>query len=163
TGMVLKESFVFLATEGLRFTLESLPRRVELEYLPLYLYTLYQKFELYAFSTDLMREVALSAGRLRGARALAQRFVRFRSRYWFSEVTRKPQGGQLYRALQQGLDVPTLYAQVTSSVKEVKDHYEAIWSRQVQLIKDALTYGGPATMFVGAVRMGLGETTHPLT
>ena len=30
-----------------------------------------------------------------GARGLLRRFVAFRNRYWFSEVTRKPQGGDL--------------------------------------------------------------------
>jgi hypothetical protein len=162
TGMVLKESFVFLATEDLPFTRQSLPRRVEDEYLPLYLYALYQKFQLFTFSTDLMREVALSADRLRGARALERRFIGFRSRYWFSEVTRKPQGGDLYRTLQQGLEVPALYAMVTGSVKEVKEHLEAVWARRLQWCKDLVTYGGPAGVVAGAVRVGLGATDCPL-
>jgi hypothetical protein len=157
SAMVLKESFVFLATEDLPFTRRSLPRRVENEHLPLYLYVLYQKMQLFAFSTELMREVAYSTGQLHAARALAERFIAFRSRYWFNEVTIKPQGSDLYKALQQGLDVLTLYNLVTSSTREIKDHYEAVWARQVQRIKDALTYGGPVTVAAGAVRMCVGE------
>jgi hypothetical protein len=153
TGMVLKEAFVFLGTEDLPFTRRYLPRYVENDYLPLYLYVLYQKFQLFTFSTDLMHEVARSAGRLRRARALLQRFVTFRSQYWFNEVTRKPQGGDLYRTLQQGLEVPRLYELVTSSVKEVKEYYEGVWARQVQWAKDVLTFGGPVTVAAGAVRM----------
>jgi hypothetical protein len=163
TGMVLKESFVFLGTEDLSFNRRSLPRHVENDYLPLYLYTLYQKFQLFTFSTDLMREVALSSGHLRGARALAQRFVGFRSRYWFGEVTRKPQGGELYRTLQRGLEVPALYDMVTSSVREVKDYYEGVWARQVQWVKDVLTYGGPATVAAGAMRMLVGGNEQTWT
>jgi hypothetical protein len=163
TGMVLKESVVFLGTEDLSFNRRSLPRHVENDYLPLYLYTLYQKFQLFTFSTDLMHEVALSPGRLRGARALSQRFVNFRSRYWFGEVTRKPQGGDLYRTFQRGLEVPSLYDMVTSSLKEIKDYYEGVWARQVQWVKDVLTYGGPATVAAGAVRMLVGGSEHTWT
>jgi hypothetical protein len=153
TGMVLKDGLVFLGTEDIGFNRRSLPWQVENEYLPLYLFALYQKLQLFTFSNELLREVALSHGHLRGARALLQRFVGFRSQYWFTEVTRKPQGGDLYRAFQRGLEVPVMYEMVTSSVKDVKEYYEGVWTRQVQLIKDAITFGGPLTVALGAVRM----------
>jgi hypothetical protein len=160
TGMVLKESLVFLGTEDLGFTRRSLPRHVENDYLPLYLLTIYQKLQLFTFATDMMHEVAHSCGHLRGARALQERFVTFRSQYWFSEVTRKPQGGELYRTFQRGLEVQNSYDMVTSSIKDVKDYYESVWARQVQLCKDALTYGGPVTMALGAARMIIGDSPH---
>jgi hypothetical protein len=163
TGMVLKESLVFLATEDLGFTRRSLPRTVENDYLALYLFALYQKLQLFTFATDLMHEVAHACGQLRGARALAQRFVAFRSQYWFSEVTRKPQGGDLYRTFQRGLEVQSSYDLVTSSIKDVKDFYEGVWTRQLQLLKDVVTYGGPATMAFGAVRMIVGDSPHTWT
>jgi hypothetical protein len=131
-AMALKESLVFLATEDLGFTRRALPHNVEADYLPLYLYTLYQKFQLSIFADGLMREVAEVDGHLRGARSLLRRFVAFRNRFWFSEVTRRPQGGDLYRALQQGLEVPALYQLVTASVKEAKEYYEDRWDRQVR-------------------------------
>jgi hypothetical protein len=160
TGMVLKESLVFLGTEDLGFTRRSLPRHIENDYLPLYLLTIYQKLQLFTFATDMMHEVAHSHGHLRGARALQQRFVAFRSQYWFNEVTRKPQGGELYRTFQRGLEVQNSYELVTSSIKDVKDYYESVWARQLQLCKDALTYGGPATMALGAARMIIGDSPH---
>jgi hypothetical protein len=160
TGMVLKESLVFLGTEDLGFTRRSLPRHIENDYLPLYLLTIYQKLQLFTFATDMMHEVAHSCGHLRGARALQERFVAFRSQYWFSEVTRKPQGGELYRTFQRGLEVQTSYDLVTSSIKDVKDYYESVWARQLQMCKDMLTYGGPATMALGAARMIIGDSPH---
>ena len=151
-AMVLKESCVFLAVEDLGFNRKSLPHTIENDYLPLYVYTLYQKFQLLAFSNDLMREVARVSSRLSGARALLRRFMAFRSQYWFSEVTRKPLGGDLYRTLHQGLEAPALYQLVTSSVKEAQEYHEGVWSRQMQWVRDAVAYGGPLVVLLGAVR-----------
>lgn len=165
SGMVLKEAVVFLGTEDLPYNKKSLPKHIENDYLPLYLYTLYQKLQLFAFSTDLMHEVASSTlNHPAGARALLQRFVAFRSQFWFDEVTRKPQGSELYRLFQQGLGVPGLYTLVTNSVKEVKEYYEGVWARQVQWVRDVLTYGGPATVAMGTARMFLNgsRTEWPL-
>jgi hypothetical protein len=160
SGMVLKESLVFLGTEDLGFTRRSLPRHIENDYLPLYLLTIYQKLQLFTFASDMMHEVAHSHGHLREARALQQRFVAFRSQYWFNEVTRKPQGSELYRTFQRGLEVQNSYELVTSSIKDVKDYYESVWARQLQMFKDTLTYGGPATMALGAARMIIGDSPH---
>jgi hypothetical protein len=142
-ALALKESLVFLATEDLGFTRRNLPNIVEADYLPLYLYTLYQRFQLSIFANDLMREVAQVEGHLRGARSLLRRFTAFRNRFWFSEVTRRPQGGDLYRALQQGLELPALYQMVTTSVKDAKEYYEERWDRQVRLVVTilGLTFG----------------------
>jgi hypothetical protein len=155
TGMVLKDALVFLGTEDISFNRRSLPRQVENEYLPLYLFALYQKLQLFTFSNELLHEVAQSCGQLRGARALLDRFVTFRSQYWFAEVTHKPQGGDLYRSFQRGLEAPVLYEMVTSSVKDVKEYYEGVWARQMQMLKDAVTFGGPLTVGLGALRMAV--------
>jgi hypothetical protein len=157
-AMALKESLVFLGTEDLPFNRRTLAHNAENDYLALYVYTLYQKFQLLAYSNELMREVAREGGHLRGARALQQRFVAFRNQYWFGEVTRKPMGGDLYGMLQQGLDVNGLYQMVTASVKEAKEFYEEVWHRQVQFAKDLLTYFGPLTVILGAVRVLLSES-----
>jgi hypothetical protein len=160
TGMVLKDSLVFLGTEDVPFNRRSLPRLVENEYLPLYLFALYQKTQLFTFSNELLREVALSSGQLTGARNLLQRFVSFRSQYWFAEITRKPQGGEMYRTFQRGLEVPAAYEMVTGSVKDVKDYYEGVWMRRMQWLKDAVTFGGPVLVALGAVRMALDTTRY---
>jgi hypothetical protein len=119
--------------------------------------------QLFTFASDMMHEVAHSCGHLRGVRALQERFVAFRSQYWFSEVTRRAQGSDLYRTFQRGLEVQSSYDLVTSSVKDVKDYYESVWARKVQLFKDAVTYGGPATMALGAARMIIGDRPHTWT
>jgi hypothetical protein len=148
-AMALKESIVFLGTEDLPFNRRSLPHTVEEDYLPLYLYTLHQKFQLMVFANDLMREVAQVESHLRGARELLRRFIAFRNRFWFSEVTRKPQGGDLYRLMQQSMDVPGLYQMAVASVKEAKEYYEDRWDRQVRLAVTLLGLGGPLAALLG--------------
>src|SRR5262249_59540914 len=114
----------------------------------------YQKFQLFVCSCDLMNKVARVEGNLRGARALAERFVTFRSQYWFNEVTCKPQGGELYRKLQESLEVHGLYQMVTSSVKEVKEYFEERRSRRNKLVLDLIalvtTAYGAAKFWWGA-------------
>jgi hypothetical protein len=153
-GMALKESCVFLGTEDLGFNRRALPHTAEHDYLPLYLYTLYQKYRLLTFADGLMREVAQAEGHLRGARVLLRRFVAFRNRFWFSEVTRRPLGGDLYRLLQQALEAPRLYEMVTASVKEAKEYYEERWDRQVRgLVTVAGLVGGPLAAVWGTARL----------
>ena len=151
-ALALKESCVFLGTEDLPFTTRSLPHTIEHDYLPLYLYTLHQKFQLMIFANDLMREVAQVDSHLQGARSLLHRFVAFRNRFWFSEVTRKPQGGELYRLMQQSMDVPGLYQMALASVKDAKEYYEERWDRQVRLGMTLLGFGGPIAAGFGAMQ-----------
>jgi len=156
-ALALKESCVFLVIEALPFTTRSLPHTIEHDYLPLYLYTLHQKFQLMIFANDLMREVAQVDSHLQGARSLLQRFVAFRNRFWFSEVTRKPQGGELYRLMQQSMDVPGFYQMALASVKDAKEYYEERWDRQVRLGLTLIGLGGPAAALVGALQAYLHE------
>jgi len=151
-AMALKESCVFLGTEDIPFNRRSLPRVLEQSYLPLYLYVLYQKTQLTMFANDLMHEVAQVGDHLSGARELLRRFVAFRNRFWFNEVTRKPQGGDLYRLMQQSLDVPNLYEMALASVKEAKEYYEDRWDRQVRFALTLLGLGGPVAAAFGAAQ-----------
>lgn len=151
-AMALKESCVFLGTEDIPFTRRSLPHLLDSNYLPLYLYVLYQKIQLMIFANDLMHEVAQVGDHLKGARALLRRFVAFRNRFWFNEVTRKPQGGDLYRLMQQSLDIPSLYEMALASVKEAKEYYEDRWDRHVRLALTILGLGGPVAAAFGAAR-----------
>jgi hypothetical protein len=151
-AMALKESCVFLGTEDIPFNRRSLPHLLESNYLPLYLYVLYQKMQLMIFANDLMHEVAQVGDHLRGARALLRRFVAFRNRFWFNEVTRKPQGGDVYRLMQQSLDIPSLYQMALASVKEAKEYYEDRWDRHVRVGLTLLGLGGPVAAAFGAAQ-----------
>jgi hypothetical protein len=151
-AMALKESCVFLGTEDIPFTRHSLANVLEQNYLPLYVYVLHQKMQLMMFANDLMHEVAQVDDHLRGARALLRRFVAFRNRFWFNQVTSKPQGGDLYRLMQQSLGVPGLYEMALASVKEAKEYYEDRWDRQVQFGLTLIGYGGPLVAAFGAAR-----------
>lgn len=139
-GLALRETAVFLATENIHFNKESLPNNIENDYLPLYLYTLFQKFQLFVFSNELMGKGAYLKQNLRQIRDLMNRFIHFRNQYWFNEVTRKPLGGQLYRKFQEGLGVPLLYELVADEVKEIQEHYERQSNRRLNDILSFLTF-----------------------
>jgi hypothetical protein len=125
----------------------------------IFLYTLYQKHRLLTFADGLMREVAQRKGHLSGARVLLRRFVSFRNRFWFSEVTRRPMGGDLYRLLQQAQELQRLYDMVTASIKEAKEYYEERWDRQVRQVLTVLGWvAGPLAAVWGAARLQLGES-----
>ncbi len=152
-AMALRESLVFLATENIPFTRRSLAQVIDTDYLPLYAFSLYQRFQLSVFTNDLMREVALVDEHLRGAQSLLQRFVAFRNQYMFAEITSKAQGSQLYCLLHHGLEIECLSNMVNASVREAKEFYQEQWDRQVALGVKVLGFvGGPMVATYGGVR-----------
>src|SRR5688572_22208410 len=107
--MALHDNVLFLGTVTTRFTQGAFAHNVEYDYFHLYLLTLYQKMRLSWLSGELMRRGADLHTQLSEARALWDAFVMFRNHYWFAEVTLKPQGTELYRRVQRGLDVLSVY------------------------------------------------------
>ena len=92
------------------------------------------------FADELMRKGAYVAEHLREVRGLMDRFVDFRNRYWFSEVTRKPLGADLYRMFQQGMGSQSFYEMVSSQVKELKEYYEERRQRRIDLLLNLFTF-----------------------
>ncbi|HEU4710294.1 MAG TPA: hypothetical protein VFS76_01955 [Pyrinomonadaceae bacterium] len=140
TGMALKESVVFLGTGDTSFNREVLPANVENDYLPLYVYSLYQKYRLFIFADQLMRKGAYVAKHLDAVRSLMDQFMEFRTKYWFNEVTRKPLGGELYSKFQQGLESTTLFDLVSLQVKDLKEHYEERRQRRIDVLLNIVTF-----------------------
>jgi hypothetical protein len=66
------------------------------------------------------------------ARALTDAFVMFRNHYWFAEVTLKPQGAEIYRRFQHGLDALSLYEAVSDEVRELEGYYERQVARNIE-------------------------------
>jgi hypothetical protein len=139
-GMAFKESVVFLATEDIPFNKKGFPDNIECDYLPLYLYTLHQKFQLFMFSSDLMRKGAQIDRNLKKVRDLMARFVVFRNRYWFNEITRKPLGGDLYQKFQEGLGVTTLYDLVCGEAKDMEEYYEQSHEKRIGFLINLFTF-----------------------
>jgi hypothetical protein len=153
-GMALKESVVFLGTEDINFNRVNLPHNVEYDYLPLYLYSLYQKYQLFVFADELMRKGAYVARHLQEVRGLMDRFMDFRNKYWFNEVTRKPLGGDIYRKFQQGLESQALYEMVSSQVKDLKEYYEERRRRRIDLLLNLFTFAFlPLSAVIGVFGM----------
>ena len=140
TGMALKESVVFLGTEDISFNRNVLPANVEQDYLALYVYSLYQKYQLFIFADQLMRKGAYVAEHVNEVRALMDRFMDFRNKYWFNEVTRKPLGSELYSKFQQGLESTSLFDLVSLQVKDLKEYYEERRQRRIDILLNIFTF-----------------------
>jgi hypothetical protein len=123
-AMALHDNVVFLGARSTGFTRVSLPHNVEFDYFQLYLLALYQKTRLSMLSGELMRRGDDLYENLHEARELWDAFTMFRNHYWCAEVTFKPQGIELYRRFQSGLNVFTLYESVNHEVRELQQYYE---------------------------------------
>jgi len=162
-GMALKESVVFMGTEDIGFNRSALPHNVENDYLPLYLYSLHQKYQLFVFADELMRKGAYVAQHLHEVRNLMDRFMDFRNKHWFNEVTRKPLGGELYRKFQHGLESTLLYEMVSSQVKDLKEYYEERQQRRIGVLLNLFTFVFlPLSAVIGVFGMTFFEGNWPL-
>ncbi|MEW6574451.1 MAG: hypothetical protein AB1374_12565 [Bacillota bacterium] len=123
-GLALHDSVIFLAIRPTSFTEKVLPKNVETDYFHLYLLTLYQKVRLSLLAGDIMRERGYLHRNLRAAKSRQDEFMQFRNHYWFEQVTFKPQGIELYRRFQLGLEILLLYEAVSSELKDLSEHYE---------------------------------------
>jgi hypothetical protein len=139
-GRVSNDAAIFLATKGIDFNLTALPRNIEADYLPLYFYSLHQKYQLLSFSNDLMPKGAYVADHLEEVRTLMDQFVDFRNKYWFNEVTNKPLGSELYNKFQQGLWSLELFELVSTKVKELKEFYESKRQQRIDTLLNVVTF-----------------------
>jgi len=148
-GMALHDNVVFLGTQEDRFTLRDLPHNVESDYFHLYLFVLFQKVRLSLLFGELVRRETNLARNLDEARRLWDAFMQFQNQYWFTEVTRKPQGMELYRRYQEGVGVLPLYEEIKDEVRELRDHYERKFERGIHTLLNFLTFVGlPAGLLV---------------
>lgn len=123
-GLALHDNAIFLGLRGGRMTEQVLPHNVESDYFLLYLVAYYTKIRLSLFSGELMRRGAELHQNLKDARSIWDEFTMFRNHYWFSEITFKSQGTEIYRKFQDGLDVLSLYDSVSREVRELQEYYE---------------------------------------
>jgi hypothetical protein len=149
--MALHDNVVFFGTRKSRFTLHDLAHNIESDYFHLYLLTSYQKMRLSLLSGELMRAGATLHSNLREARALSDTFVMFRNHYWFSQVTLKPQGIELYRRFQQGLDVCSLYDAISAEVKGLQEYYEGKAQRRIRAVLDTVAFFGLPTVLLNTM------------
>lgn len=136
SGLVLRDSVVFLAKDQNEFNKYALPHIIEEDYLPLYFYSLYQKYQLYLFSDRLMQKGADISENLKEVRSLTNHVFTFRNRYWFNEITRKQLGNEIYRKFKHGLGIFEAYDLVNEEITDLKEFYEEKNNRKIQ---DALT------------------------
>lgn len=140
SGMALRDGVSFLAKEKNDFNRLALPFIIEDDYLPLYIYTLYQKYQLYLFADKLMHKGAEAERNLSEIRSLTKHFFTFRNKYWFNEITRKPQGNEIYQKFKIGLGVLDGYDLVKEEINDLKEFYEEKRNRKIQDSISVLTF-----------------------
>ncbi|MCS7263782.1 MAG: hypothetical protein NZ805_02995 [Armatimonadetes bacterium] len=133
-GMALHDNVVFLGKRPSKFILNVLAHNVENDYFHLYLLTLYQKVSLSMMACELLRQAKYLHLNLKEAREIWDSFMMFRNHYWFAEVSFKPQGNEIYRRYQSGLEILPLYQVISDEVKELREHYERKFEQKSYLL-----------------------------
>jgi hypothetical protein len=139
----LPEHAVFLARSE-RFTLNTLSRNVESDYLNLYLLSLFLKMRLSFFFADLVQRNPSLLRNLFAARRISKNFIRFQNEFWFPEVTHKPQGGYLYGRFQAIWRNEALYSELNLQIQNLVSHLEQRYQFVIALLLAALA--GPNTI-----------------
>lgn len=148
-GMALHDNVVFLGKRASGFLLNAFAHNVESDYFHLYLLTLYQKVRLSLLAGELLRYAKDLHRNLKEARSLWDAFVMFRNHYWFAEVSFKPQGNELYRRYQSGLEVLALYEAISEEVRELQEYYERKSERRIGTLLNFLAFVGlPASLLI---------------
>ncbi len=149
TGLSLADRTIFLGRVATDFTLTALPHNIEADYLPVFLYVMFQKIWLSKRFGDAKREGNRLSTNMRKARQLWEDFLLFQSSYWFPELTYKPQGIHLYRRFRDALNVGALYAQLQEQIRELRSHYERKGEERLSNMVTVLTIGGLLLALVG--------------
>lgn len=84
----------------------------------------------------------------------------FRTHYWLTEVTMKPQGTELYQAYRRGLDTERLYAAVGEQVRELRQFYEERAQRRIGSLLAVITFAGVPATLLFSVYSGIGLVAH---
>ncbi|MFN8521691.1 MAG: hypothetical protein U0821_01115 [Chloroflexota bacterium] len=140
-GLALHDNAAFLAFGASDFTTGALLHNVESDYFHLYLLALFQWTRLSIMSGELVRQGAREDldRDLKAVRRLLDQFMMLQNRYWFREVSRRPQGLEIYRRFQQGLDVSPLYDEVEQHLRDLAEYYDRRADRRLNSLLTFLT------------------------
>lgn len=138
-ALALRETVTFIAFKKNPFNLTYFPQNIENDYFNLYLYTLYQKIQLFKYSTELLREDNNPKESMISTRRLLDNFMEFRNKFWFVEVTKRPQGDYIYEKYQEGLQTMDLFEAVQDEIADLNEYYEARLSRNISTLLNFLT------------------------
>jgi hypothetical protein len=79
-------------------------------------------------------------GRPSFLRKIKDRFLHFRNRYWFTEISRRWQGNRLFHLLIHSASVGDIYQLVSSEIDDIQAHLESDQSRRINNAINALTF-----------------------
>jgi hypothetical protein len=161
-GFALRETVTYLATKKNQFHLTYFPQNIENDYFNLYIYSLYQKIQLFKFSTALLQEDNNPKESMVSTRKLLDRFMEFRNKFWFVEVTKRPQGDYIYEKYQEGLKTLDLFEAVDDEISDLNEYYEARLSRNVSTLLNILTiYFVPVSAILAVFGMSTIASASP--
>jgi len=161
-ALALRETVTFIAFKKNPFHLSHFPQNIENDYFNLYIYTLYQKIQLFKFSTELLREDNNPKESMASTRKLLDNFMEFRNKFWFVEVTKRPQGDYIYEKYQEGLKTMDLFEAVDDEISDLNDYYEARLSRNISALLNFLTiYFVPFSAIISFFGMSVIASDNP--
>lgn len=140
SGACLNDSTVFLGFSGSDFNTRVLAANVELDYFWLMVLTLYQKIQLYRYLDNFAIYRFDQNQGISPTRAVLDTFVEYRSRYWFPEVSPKPQGNLIYRRMQVGFGTRELFDRIDDELSRLAEHYERKVGRRVRYLFDLIAF-----------------------
>lgn len=106
---------------------------------------------------ELVRNSPDLANNVRKARALWGTYIAFENRYWFTEVTHKPQGHLFYEKLHAVMNASGVHDELSREVADLQAHYEREAERLTSMTLFTLTvFGLPIGVLVGSFADTLG-------
>jgi hypothetical protein len=151
SAMLLPQHCAFAGHSGSSFVRHVVSRNVAFDYFNVNLLVQYQKIRLTTLADEIARRRS-GVEQLLAAREASRAFVTFRNRWWFAELSSRPQGEEIHQALRRGLGVESLFALVGEEVDDVREHFEEESTRRTNELIAALTViAAPVTIWLAGL------------
>jgi hypothetical protein len=149
-GMVLQDRVVFLGLGDTDFNRRALKSNCASDYFFLHLFTRFQKLHLSLLNDRLLQAERSPKDRLKESRRNWRRFLTFQTLYWYSEITPRAQGREIYNRFRRGLEVTPLYEEMKEEIGQLQSYYERRAEQRITRVLNFLTFVGlPAGLLVG--------------
>ena len=132
-----------------------LSHNVESLYADLFVFCLQQRWTLLELQDELDEQTTGRGGseKLSG---LFERFIEFRSRYWFVEITDRPLGNAMFQKMQAALNIPKLFTELG---EEIQDLHAVAQNADARRINDVMNIIGflvlPPSLVIGFLGINL--------
>jgi len=133
---------VFLGVKTDDWIAHTFPSIVRHDYYPLYMLAVMQRMRLHQILPESQAERHGPAASLGEMQELWDEFVAFENKFWFTEVTGKPQGERLYKLFQEALGAQLLYEELRRQIEDIKGQLEQRFERRMNRLLRFIAYIG---------------------